>query len=209
MENNIDYIYNELKYSIDRKFDEVQVLIDTSKRFYKVYQMEGNAVGQIGESFLKKIVSDLCPIENDIDGTIHDEYDIKTKKGLTFEVKTARYGRNGSFQFNGINPDYNVDYIICLGICEDSAVYRIIEKKAEIYYVHEKSQRGWYVKNKDFKKKLVSMNPGNEVNYKLTLSLKQLTGIESIIESLQRVLNVNKIPTSTLVNYGTVNIYEK
>lgn len=201
MEQNMEYLYNELKESIDKKYDEVQSLIDTSKKFYKIYQLEGNAVGQIGEEFIKKIVSGIVPVETHIDETIHDEYDVKTKSGITIEVKTARYGRNGSFQFNGINPSYNVDYIICLGICEDDAVYRIIKKRDEVSYNHEKNRRGWYVTNPDFTKKLVQMNPGNDVNLKLTLSLNQLYEIDSLVETLKRILKSKKSQRTSNIYY--------
>lgn len=201
MENNIEYLYCELKNSIDKKYEEVQSFIDTSKKFYKVYQLEGNAVGQIGEEFMKKVVANIVPIETHIDETIHDEYDIKTKSGITFEVKTARHGRNGSFQFNGINPSYNVDYIICLGICDDDVLFRIIKKREEVTYNHERNHRGWYVINSDFSKKLVQMNPGNDVNHKLTLSLSQLWGIDNLVKALTDIVTVEKSSTKAEVHY--------
>lgn len=47
---------------------------------------------------------------------IHDEYDILSN-GIKIEIKTARKGlKNNSLQFNGINPAYNNDYIIVIGL---------------------------------------------------------------------------------------------
>jgi len=208
MQQSAESLYQELKKSIDSKYEEVQGTIDTSKKFYKIYQLEGNAVGQIGEAFLKKVIAGITTLDTDITEIIHDEYDIRTKSGVTFEVKTARYGRNCSFQFNGINPSYNVDYIICLGICEDTAVYRIITKREEVVYVHNK--RGHYVINPDFSKKLVQMNPGNDVNYKLTLSLEQMYSIENLVHDLKRKIHSfeyrrNAQKSAQIINYGTIN----
>ncbi|WQS00208.1 type II restriction endonuclease [Helicobacter pylori] len=39
-----------------------------------------------------------------------------------------------------------------------------------------------------FKKQLVSMNPNNQVNYKLTLNLKELKEITNPIKELERIL---------------------
>ena len=102
----------ELRLSdiIERKHKELNLGKDYSKKFSKIKDFEGNAIGQIGEEFVKYIISNITDIEDD--GIIHNEYDIRTKTGLTFEVKTARKGRsNDTFQFNGINPNYNYNYM--------------------------------------------------------------------------------------------------
>ncbi len=39
-----------------------------------------------------------------------------------------------------------------------------------------------------FKKQLVSTNPNNQVNYKLTLNLKELKEITNLIKELERIL---------------------
>ncbi len=123
------------------------------------------------------------------DGIIHDEYDIMTKSGVSFEVKTAQKGRtNNTFQFNGINPRYNYDFLICLGVCEDQLLYRIF-KKDEINYIHK--ERKYFMKQNEFKKQLVPMNPDNQVNYKLTLNIKELKQITNLIKELERVLGLD------------------
>ncbi len=41
---------------------------------------------------------------------------------------------------------------------------------------------------KKFKKQLVPMNPNNQVNYKLTLNLKELKEIANLTKELKRIL---------------------
>ncbi|GAA9113230.1 hypothetical protein HpHA162_11500 [Helicobacter pylori] len=53
------------------------------------------------------------------------------------------------FQFNGINPRYNYDFLICLGVCEDKLLYRIF-KKDEINCIHK--ERKYFMKQNEFKK---------------------------------------------------------
>ncbi|WP_341845070.1 type II restriction endonuclease [Helicobacter pylori] len=50
-------------------------------------------------------------------------------------------------------------------------LYRIF-KKDEINYIHK--ERKYFMKQNEFKKQLVPMNPDNQVNYKLTLNIKEL-----------------------------------
>ncbi len=170
---------------IDRKHKDLNLGQDYNKKFSKIKDFEGNAIGQIGESFLKIIISSIAPIQDD--GTIHDEYDICTKSGKYFEVKTARRGRqNNTFQFNGINPNYNYNYLICLGLTEDALFYRIF-LKSDIQYIHKKQRH--FVIQGDFKAQLVQMNPNNLVNQKLTLSNKHLYPISNIISDLKELLN--------------------
>lgn len=115
---------------------------------------------------------------------MHDQFDIITKSKIYIEVKTARKGRtNDTFQFNGLNPEYNYDYLICLGICEDKLLYRLflkseMQKKDSVYYVTQDNFMG----------RLVQMNPGNNVNYKLTIKLRDLYEISHIIEDLTKLL---------------------
>ena len=174
----------KLQEIIDRKYYETKLGKNPNAKFAKIGDLEGNAVGQIGEEYAKFLVSQFAEIIDD--GVIHDEYDIQTKNGVFFEVKTARKGsKNNTFQFNGINPNYNYNYLLCIGICEDAVLFRIFEKK-EISYHHK--DRKFYMKQGDFEKQLVSMNPNNQVNYKLTLNLKELFDIKLIAEQLESKL---------------------
>ncbi|MCL2073377.1 MAG: hypothetical protein FWH18_05640 [Marinilabiliaceae bacterium] len=170
---------------IERKHEELNLGRDYRSKFSKIRDFEANAIGQIGEEFAKAIISKYTKIIDD--GIIHNEYDIQTEIGILFEVKTARKGRqNNTFQFNGINPNYNYNYLLCIGICEDSIHYRIFEKR-EISYVHK--ERKFYIKQGDLSKQLVQMNPQNQVNYKLTLNLRELFSIESLSEQLASIFN--------------------
>lgn len=47
------------------------------------------------------------------------------------------------------------------------------------------------MKQNEFKKQLVSMNPDNQVNYKLTLNIKELKEITNLIKELERVLGLD------------------
>ena len=169
---------------IERKHEELNLGRDYSSKFSKIRDFEANAIGQIGEEFAKTIVSKYAKIIDD--GIIHTEYDIQTENDIFFEIKTARKGReNNTFQFNGINPNYNYNYLLCIGICEDSIHYRIFEKRG-ISYVHK--DRKFYIKQEGFSKQLVQMNPQNQVSYKLTLNLRELFDIELLPEQLKSIL---------------------
>ncbi|MDR0828652.1 MAG: hypothetical protein LBN95_00875 [Prevotellaceae bacterium] len=175
----------KLQEIIERKYDEVMRDKNANAKFAKIFGMEGNAVGQIGEEYAKFLISQFTEIIDD--GVIHDEYDIQTRKGVFFEVKTARKGsKNSTFQFNGINPNYNYNYLLCIGICEDVVLFRIFEKK-DLSYHHK--DRKFYIKQGDFEKQLVSMNPNNQVNFKLTLNLKDLSDISLIESELNEIFN--------------------
>jgi hypothetical protein len=137
---------------LKKKHEELNLGKDYSQIFSKIRDFEGNAIGQIGEEYVKLIISEITEIEED--GIIHNEYDVLTKSGIYFEVKTARKGRtNNTFQFNGINPRYNYDYLICLGICEDKVLYRIF-LKSEIQYIHK--ERKHFIVQGDYKKTISS-----------------------------------------------------
>ncbi|RKV13011.1 type II restriction endonuclease [Helicobacter pylori] len=43
-----------------------------------------------------------------------------------------------------------------------------------------------------FKKQLVPMNPDNQVNYKLTLNLKELKEIANLTKELKEIANLTK-----------------
>lgn len=171
---------------IERKHNELGLGKDYTQKFSKIKDFEGNAIGQIGEEYIKAIVSEITEIIDDKDSIIHNEYDILTKSGKYFEVKTARKGRsNNTFQFNGINPRYNYNYLICLGVCEDKLLYRIF-LKSETQYIHK--DRNHFIIQGEYKRQLVKMNPNNEVNLKLTISINDLYDISNLINELNVLL---------------------
>jgi|GEM_PF-1882971 len=171
---------------IERKHKELNLGKNYNEKFSKVRDFEANAIGQIGEEYIKYVISSITNIIDD--GVIHNEYDILTESGLYFEVKTARKGRtNNTFQFNGINPRYN--YLICLGVCENELLYRIF-KKSEIVYIHK--ERNHFVIQGDYKRQLVQMNPDNQVNFKLTISLRDLYNISNLVNELKEKIKPNR-----------------
>lgn len=175
---HLEEIFKEI---IDKKHNELNLGRDNKQIFAKIIDFEANAIGQIGETFIKQITATLTNIKEE--GTIHNEYDIITEKGVKIEIKTARKGsKNNSFQFNGINPKYNYNFIICLGICPDKLMYRIFLKK-DIIYQHK--ERKNYIIQGDFKRQLVAMNPGNQVNYKLAVQLKDLLDVSNIVDEMK------------------------
>lgn len=174
-------VNNILLNIIETKYNELQKF-KTNGIFEKINSFEGNAIGQIGEKFIKELCKEFnINFQDNKNEIIHDEYDIiiNNKK---IEIKTARKGiKNNSLQFNGINPRYNHDYIILLGLQSQKAGFLIISGK-EIY---DHKTRSFYLEVNGKNKKLVSMNPDNQVNYKLTLSFNELKEIDKIIEELK------------------------
>ena len=133
----------------------------------------------------KLIVAEVTEIVED--DVIHNEYDILTKSGKYIEIKTARKGRTGNtFQFNGINPRYNYDYLVCLGICEDKLLYRLF-LKSETQYIHK--ERNHFIIQGDYKRQLVQMNPDNHVNFKLTIKIDDLFDISNLVDELKELLS--------------------
>lgn len=156
--------------------------------FSKINDFEGNAIGQIGEKFIKELFAILnLPLDTIDKKIIHDEFDLLSN-GKKIEIKTARKGlKNNTFQFNGINPKYNYDYIILLGLTYEDIYYYIIDKKQDYKYDHK--TRKELIKINDKFKQLVAMNPGNAVNLKLTLNLKELKNNESLIDELNTLFS--------------------
>lgn len=177
---------NELLANIiESKYEELGLTQPDEGIFHKIKFFEGNAIGQIGENFVKQVfIQAELPLD-DLRDVVHDEYDILSN-GRKIEIKTARKGaKNNSFQFNGINPLYNHDYIILLGITTNSVHYNIISKPA----IYDHHLRKHFLNVNETRKQLVAMNPGNSVNYKLTLQLSQLKPISSFVEELHSLLD--------------------
>lgn len=170
---------------IEDKYEELGRNQENGGIFYKIQSFEGNAIGQIGEKFVKQVFAlEKFPLD-DTRSVVHDEYDILSN-GRKIEIKTARKGaKNNSFQFNGINPLYNHNYIILIGITTNSVHYNIISQPA----IYDHQLRKHFLNVNGTRKQLVAMNPGNSVNYKLTLQLSQLKPITSFVEELHSLLD--------------------
>ena len=106
---------------INRKYEELNYdKKNQNNIFWKITGFEANAIGQIGEEFVKEVFRKFNVKFDDTKKHIHDEYDILLDDGIKIEIKTARKGKKrDTFQFNGINPKYNFNYIICVAILED------------------------------------------------------------------------------------------
>lgn len=172
---------------IEQKYQEIETKQEKGI-FEKILSFEGNAIGQIGEKFVKEVFKGLNLTLDEVDKEIiHDEFDILSK-GKKIEIKTARKGlNNNTFQFNGINPKYNYDFIILIAITTTSISYYIIDKRKDYIYNHK--LRKEFIKINDKEKQLVAMNPGNQVNYKLTLNLKELKNINYFTQELKEIFS--------------------
>ena len=168
---------------IEEKYLELQGF-KQGGAFSKIFEFEGNATGQIGEKFIKKLFEVLnLSLDDTSKEIIHDEFDLLSK-GKKIEVKTARKGlKNNTFQFNDINPKYNYDYIILLGLTYDELYFYIIDKKRD--YLYEHKTRKEFIKIDNKLKQLVMMNPGNAVNLKLSLNLTDLKSSEDLADELR------------------------
>ncbi|MCE8163983.1 MAG: restriction endonuclease [Candidatus Moeniiplasma glomeromycotorum] len=176
MQEIIDKKYEELNYDKRNK----------SNVFWKIREFEANAIGQIGEEFIKEIFKKLNLKFDETKKNFHDEYDILLKNGIKIEVKTARKGKNNdTFQFNGINPRYTPDFIVFIGILENDLLYRILSK-SKISYRHK--GRKFMVDLETKEKQLAKMNPNNEVNFKLTLNKEELKNINNLENELNNIL---------------------
>ena len=165
------------KYNEIAKFKESGI-------FEKINEFEANAVGQVGEKFVKMVFENLGIKMQGFGEVIHDEFDICLTDGTKIEIKTARKGlKNDTFQFNGINPNYNCKYIICVGLSAKAAFFKVVS--GEKIYNHK--TRKFYLNVGDKQKQIVAMNPHNQANFKLTLSLKDLEPIEKFEAQLREI----------------------
>ena len=83
---------------IETKYKELEKF-KTAGIFEKINSFEGNAIGQIGEKFIKELCREFSiAFDDSKNEVIHDEYDIiiNNKK---IEIKTARKGlKNNNLQ---------------------------------------------------------------------------------------------------------------
>ena len=121
------------KKIVEDKYYQLNLDKPNEDKFSKIKFFEANAVGAIGEEFIKTVMSRFGSVKND--GTIHDEYDIQMENN-------------------------------------DDRGYRMIQKNF----------------NKEINKKLVSMNPGNQVNLKLTLNVNDMYDICYLDEEIKKIM---------------------
>lgn len=183
----IDDINNTLIEIINTKKNEIDKLKEKGI-FDNINFLEGNAIGQIGETFIQK----LCE-NNNINHVFvkntHDEYDLKINDKL-IEIKTARKGlKTNTLQFDGLHRGYKYNYIILIGLKPSEVRYLIIEGRVEDKYHSDKDKRGFYLENVNGKeRKLTNMSPNDKENFKLTITdFNQLKQIENIINDLKKI----------------------
>lgn len=192
MQDIIKDKYNELKP--DKKDDRI---------FSKIHSFEANAIGQIGENFIKKILTkngitfkDNTKTHNEYDINVISDWNEQKKVEVHVEIKTARLGVRDTFQFNGINPDYSYDILMLIGIDDDSIYFRYFKKEDIKFIGFKKKVRGSKVAktkiyeievDKNKKIALVAMNPFGDVNYKLTLGKERMFNIEYINNCLEEI----------------------
>ncbi|GAA9168110.1 hypothetical protein HpHA187_13470 [Helicobacter pylori] len=70
---------------IEKKHEELNLGQDYNAIFSKIRDFEANAIGQIGEEFLKSVLNAIDGVIND--GIIHDEYDIMQKAVYPLKLK--------------------------------------------------------------------------------------------------------------------------
>ncbi|MBH0286360.1 type II restriction endonuclease [Helicobacter pylori] len=73
---------------IEKKHKELNLGQDYNAIFSKIRDFEANAIGQIGEEFLKSVLNAIDEVIND--GIIHDEYDIMTKAVYPLKLKQRK-----------------------------------------------------------------------------------------------------------------------
>ena len=158
----------------------------TKGLFEKILDFEGNAVGQVGEEFVKEIFEKFkINVNTGVNETIHDEYDILLTNGKKVEIKTARKGReSNTYQFNGLNPFYNYDYIILIGISSTDVKYLLI--KGKVKYNHKDRKHYLEINNKN--KNLTKMNPNDDKNLKFTLKDNDLKDISLFEKEVKQEL---------------------
>jgi len=127
--------------------------------------------GQIGEEFVRRYLRD-CGFKVEEGTSRTAETDVQIGK-LSFEVKTASLGANGTFQFNHVRLDRHYAYLLCLGICPDRIVYGMWRKG-------EVAEGGAGT--------LVRMAEGQAVTYKLTKQLASMAPIDDLSGAIQSAL---------------------
>ncbi len=174
-----------LKKLIEEKYNELAKFKENGI-FEKINDFEGNAVGQIGEKFVKTFLTDCLGLEisQKHDEIIHKPFDISVKNGantIDIEIKTAQQDKNEKFQFNNIKPNHNCKYIVCMGITANKAFFNIIDGKINKNNKNKKI----YLNVNNKRKLLTAMNPKDLVSFKLTLQLEDLEPIENFESKLR------------------------
>lgn len=174
-----------LSQIIEDKYKET-LKSNKSGMFEKINNLKPNAIGQVGEKFVKTFLTDCLGLEisQKHDEIIHKPFDISVKNGantIDIEIKTAQQDKNEKFQFNNIKPNHNCKYIVCMGITANKAFFNIIDGKINKNNKNKKI----YLNVNNKRKLLTAMNPKDPVSFKLTLKLEDLEPIENFESKLR------------------------
>jgi hypothetical protein len=135
------------------------------------YRLLGNTNrGEVGEKFIIRYLEHYG-INARSDGNRTSKTDIQIGD-ISFEVKTASLGANGTFQYNHIRLDRNYNYLLCVGLCPNKVVYSLWKK-------------GDIAENKAGK--LVRMAEGQSVTFKLTKKLDDMSDLELLVPKIKKI----------------------
>lgn len=129
------------------KKDEENTVWETGK-FKSVKRLSNDALGELGEDFIAKILKELggsVDISAFTDRT-KKHWDILLNAEVAIEVKTATVGSNGkTFQHEAIEKDRNFNLLVLLDIAPDS-VYITVAPKDTIPF--DKPNNTWTINEK-------------------------------------------------------------
>jgi len=135
------------------------------------YRLLGNTNrGEVGEKFVIRYLAHFgIIVESGKNRT--SETDVKIGS-VTFEVKTASLGANGTFQYNHVRLDRNYNYLLCVGLCPQKVVYSLW-RKGEV----AEGAAGT----------LVRMAEGQSVTFKLTKKLSNMKELDSFVSDIRSI----------------------
>lgn len=135
------------------------------------YRLLGNTNrGEVGEKFVIRYLAHFgIIVESGKNRT--SETDVKIGS-VTFEVKTASIGANGTFQYNHVRLDRNYNYLLCVGLCPQKVVYSLW-RKGEV----AEGAAGT----------LVRMAEGQSVTFKLTKKLSNMKELDSFVSDIRSI----------------------
>lgn len=131
-------------------------------------QVENTNRGDIGEEFINRYLTQAGFVVVKSDNRA-ERLDLRIEQ-VSFEVKTASLGANGTFQFNHVRADREYRYLLCLGIGPEAIVCDAWPKAAVL-----SGQAG----------RLVPMAQDQRTTFKLTKRREELRPIETLPDWLR------------------------
>ena len=135
------------------------------------YRSLGNTNrGDVGEKFLHRFLRQHGIDTGNGGRTSPADFTIGS---ISFEIKTASLGANGTFQFNHVRLDRQYNHLLCLGLCPRHLVFNMW-RKGEV----AEGQAG----------RLVRMAEGQAVTFKLTKKLDDMRPIRELPSRVRTLL---------------------